>query len=95
MGGWDQMRARIRGDDEEPMLYVFSTCREFIRTVPALQHDLGRPEDIDTAAEDHICDEARYAEPFCKALISQLQFSMNAPKASAEGGTSGLSVRIS
>jgi hypothetical protein len=61
MSGWDQMRARIVGDGERPMLYVFSTCRDFIRTVPVLQHDPARPEDLDTSAEDHIADETRYA----------------------------------
>ena len=61
MGGWDQLRARMRGDGEVPMLYVFQTCRDFIRTVPALQHDPDRMEDLDTAAEDHAADEARYA----------------------------------
>jgi len=29
--------------------------------VPALQHDADRPEDIDTASEDHVADEVRYA----------------------------------
>ena len=43
-----------------PMLYVFSTCRDFIRTVPSLQHDQDRPEDLDTDGEDHVADEARY-----------------------------------
>ena len=61
MGGWDQMRHRIAGAEEGPMLYVFETCRDFIRTVPVLQHDAARPEDLDTAAEDHIADETRYA----------------------------------
>jgi hypothetical protein len=61
LSGWDQMRARIAGKDGAPMLYVFDTCRDFIRTVPVLQHDPGRPEDLDTHAEDHIADETRYA----------------------------------
>jgi hypothetical protein len=61
LSGWDQMRARIRGDGLRPMLYVFDTCRDFIRTVPVLQHDPVRPEDLDTAAEDHVADETRYA----------------------------------
>lgn len=61
MGGWDIMRQRLRGEDGRPMLYVFSTCRDFIRTVPVLQHDLSRVEDLDTDAEDHVADEARYA----------------------------------
>ena len=41
-------------------MVVFSTCTDFIRTVPALQHDASRPEDLDTSAEDHAADEARY-----------------------------------
>jgi hypothetical protein len=61
MGGWDQMRARMKGgEDGRPMLYVFDTCKDFIRTVPALQHDPDKPEDLDTSAEDHVADEARY-----------------------------------
>lgn len=61
MGGWDEMRQRLKGIDGVPMLYVFETCRDFIRTVPSLPHDDKRPEDIDTDAEDHVADEARYA----------------------------------
>lgn len=61
MGGWDQVRARLKGDGERPALYVFSTCLDFIRTFPALQHDEGRPEDVATEMEDHAGDECRYA----------------------------------
>lgn len=60
-GGWDQMRARLRGDGAAPMLYVFDTCRDWWRTVPVLQHDPDRAEDLDTAAEDHAADDTRYA----------------------------------
>ena len=66
MGDWDQMRARMIGEDlgdphgQRPMVYIFSTCTDFIRTVPTLQHDKSRPEDLDTTAEDHAADEARY-----------------------------------
>lgn len=61
MGGWDQLRARLKGEDGRPMLYFFSTCTHAIRTLPALQHDESRMEDIDTEAEDHAADEIRYA----------------------------------
>ena len=43
-----------------PMLYIFKTCKHFIRTVPALVYDRANVEDIDTTAEDHIYDECRY-----------------------------------
>jgi hypothetical protein len=61
IGGWDQMRKRINGDGATPMLFVFDTCRDFIRTVPVMQHDPDRAEDLDTNSEDHVADEARYA----------------------------------
>jgi hypothetical protein len=62
MGGWDQMRARMKGDaDDRPMIYCFSTCLDSIRTIPALQHDKDKPEDLDTDGEDHAGDDWRYA----------------------------------
>ena len=42
------------------MLYIFNTCRHFIRTVPNLVYDEKHVEDIDTTQEDHIYDECRY-----------------------------------
>jgi len=68
--GWDQVRARFEGDDR-PMMYVFDTCTDFIRTMPALQHDEKKPEDLDTTGEDHVADEVRYAcmsRPWVKPL---------------------------
>lgn len=61
LGGWDQLRARISGDDDGPQLVAFSTCRDLVRTLPVLQHDAKRPEDVDTESEDHAADETRYA----------------------------------
>jgi hypothetical protein len=62
LGGWDQMRQRMKGDgDGRPMIYTFSTCTDSIRTIPVLQHDPDRPEDLDTDGEDHAADEWRYA----------------------------------
>lgn len=61
MGGWDQVRSRLIGEDDRPMIYFFSTCVHTIRTLPALQHDDLRPEDVDTDGEDHAADEVRYA----------------------------------
>jgi hypothetical protein len=58
MGGWDQMRARLVGDgDGKPMIVCFSTCLDSIRTLPAMQHDRARPEDMDSNLEDHAADE--------------------------------------
>lgn len=44
-----------------PMLTVFSTCYNFIRTIPMLTPNPKHPEDVDTNLEDHIYDETRYA----------------------------------
>lgn len=56
-----QVHHRLAFDDDGvPMLYVFSTCKHFIRTVPNLVYDEKDVEDIDTDGEDHIYDELRY-----------------------------------
>ena len=62
MGGWDQMRSRLVGEaDDRPMIAAFDTCADSIRTIPALQHDRSRVEDVDTEGEDHAGDDWRYA----------------------------------
>lgn len=62
MGGWDQMRGRLIGDEDgHPMVVCFSTCMDSIRTIPVLQHDKLRPEDLDSNMEDHAADDWRYA----------------------------------
>ena len=69
--GWEQVRGRLIGSDDVPMLYAFSTCTDLIRTLPALQHDEARAEDVDSDAEDHAPDELRYAcmsRPWTRAL---------------------------
>ena len=61
IAGKMQLHNRLAFDDEGiPMLYIFSTCKHFIRTVPALVYSQIDVEDIDTTAEDHIYDEVRY-----------------------------------
>ena len=62
LGGHDQFRKRLIGDgDGRPMLYFFSNCIHAIRTIPTLQHDQNRAEDVDTNMEDHAYDDCRYA----------------------------------
>lgn len=67
IAGWDAIRQRLRGapDDYDghkikPLLYMFNTCKNLIRTLPNLQHDSRHPEDLDTTAEDHAADALRY-----------------------------------
>lgn len=59
--GWMQMHYRLAFDERGlPMMQVFSNCKGFIRTLPLLQYDDVKVEDLDTAGEDHIADETRY-----------------------------------
>lgn len=61
VAGWMQLHNRLAFDERGvPMLYVFSTCREFVRTVPILQYSRTHAEDVDSDMEDHIADETRY-----------------------------------
>lgn len=62
LSGWDQLRNRLVGDlDGNPMIVFFPNCKDTIRTIPTLQHDAAKMEDVDTDAEDHAGDETRYA----------------------------------
>ena len=59
--GWMQVHYRLAFDEEGfPRMYVFSNCKAFIRTIPTLQYDKTKTEDLDTDAEDHVADEVRY-----------------------------------
>jgi hypothetical protein len=53
----DQLRARMIGDGSTPTIFCFSTCLDSIRTIPVLQHDPNRAEDLDTNSEDHAADD--------------------------------------
>ncbi len=56
-----QVHYRMAFDSEGyPMMYVFNTCKAFIRTIPALCYSETHVEDVDTDMEDHIADETRY-----------------------------------
>lgn len=63
IAGWMQVHYRLAFDEAGyPMMYVFTNCKAFIRTMPMLQYDEHKPEDLDTDGEDHVADEVRY---FC------------------------------
>ena len=65
--GWELMRKYLKFGirtgmpRENPGLFACESCKQFIRTIPSLPRDLqGDADDVDTDAEDHIADEARY-----------------------------------
>ncbi|BDQ36312.1 phage terminase large subunit [Pseudodesulfovibrio nedwellii] len=64
INGWEKMRGMFKAcfefPMEEPGLFVFSNCFQFIRTIPTLPRDETKHDDVNTHAEDHIGDETRY-----------------------------------
>lgn len=64
IAGWERMRRMLlenkKPRPEEPVLAFFSTCRHALRTIPTAPRDTRKPDDVDTASEDHIADAVRY-----------------------------------
>ena len=61
IAGWMQCHYRLAFDDGgRPMVYFFNTCRDAVRTLPALTYSATVPEDLDTDGEDHFADSFRY-----------------------------------
>lgn len=62
--GWEKVRdmldQALKHPAESPGLFVFDSCRQFIRTVPVLPRSEKDMDDVDSDAEDHIADETRY-----------------------------------
>ena len=76
--GWMQVHYRLAFDEAGiPQLYVFRTCREFIRTIPLLQYDKVKAEDVDSDGETIrlmrcvICAWARPISPVRSSLRRQ------------------------
>lgn len=66
LAGKMEVHERLRFDENgRPMMYIFSNCEDWIRTVPNLPYDLRKRgdrkrEDVDSDAEDHDYDATRY-----------------------------------
>ena len=61
IAGKMQVHYRLQMDElGHPMMYIFSTCKHFIRTIPSLVYSETDVEDVNTKTEDHIYDECRY-----------------------------------
>lgn len=61
IAGWMQMHYRLAFDNNGySKLYVFNTCKHFIRTMPLQIYSETIPEDLDTSQEDHCEDACRY-----------------------------------
>ncbi len=64
VNGWEKVRQVLAAAKVHPMekpgLLVFSTCRQFLRTVPVLPRDPAKSDDVDSDSEDHVGDALRY-----------------------------------
>lgn len=55
-----RLQASLQRPMESPGIYIFNTCFNVIRTIPALENDRKNREDIGTEGEDHLWDVIRY-----------------------------------
>ncbi len=64
IAGWAIIRQMLgaakRQDPDKPHLYFWNKAENHIRTLPIMQRDKRKPEDIDTDLEDHLMDSLRY-----------------------------------
>lgn len=62
ISGWAIMRKLLSdaGATDKPGLYVSERCSYWLATVPFLDRDQRRPEDLDTTQADHAADGTRY-----------------------------------
>jgi hypothetical protein len=54
--GWNLLRERFRRNK----LFIFDTCTQLIKDIPAAVHDERKVEDLDTTGSDHTLDAIRY-----------------------------------
>ncbi len=77
IAGWQSMiglmAEALKDAPENPGLWIFETCREWIRTVPVLMRDERNIEDIGTNSEDHIADETRYVCQTVRAPLKTME----------------------
>lgn len=80
--GWEQIRKYLKGAHvpvgggprEQPGLFVFSTCTQFLETVPTLPRDHKDLDDVDSEAEDHWGDALRYRLRRKRMTVRQTSF---------------------
>ena len=63
LAGWERLHAMLDWSEEmPPILHVFNTCTNLIRTMPLLTKNPKKPEDVDDDPnlEDHAPDALRY-----------------------------------
>jgi hypothetical protein len=64
VAGWAAMRQLLHDAKERtgrPGMWISARCKYFWQTVPFVERDPARPEDVMTTGPDHAADAARYA----------------------------------
>lgn len=74
--GWEQIRKMLKatkrpegGAREFPGMFIFNTCSNWLRNVPALPRSDKHLDDVDTEAEDHDGDMTRYRARFERPVM--------------------------
>lgn len=73
VAGWAAMRERLHNAKERngrPGMWISARCRYFWQTVPFIERDPHRPEDVVTDGPDHAADAARYAVMHAAVVMS-------------------------
>ena len=70
----ERLTASTQFPMDSPGLFIFSTCRQWIRTVPHLPKDPRNPEDVWSDAEDHAYDETRYRATFMRPTLEEVKW---------------------
>jgi len=64
IAGWTSMRERLKASTQWPMekpgLFIFSNCKNTLRTLPVATRNRSNPEDVSSDFEDHALDMLRY-----------------------------------
>jgi hypothetical protein len=69
VAGWQSMRQMLHSAkmrDGKPGMWISARCKYFWQTVPFIERDPSRPEDVMTDGPDHAADAARYAVIHCR-----------------------------
>jgi len=83
--GWRVMRNYLgHRPFEEPMLKIFDSCIELIRTLPQMIYydsktGEGKKDDLDSSMEDHAVDAVRYTLMSMDRLPGRFQYGKNMP----------------
>ena len=64
LSGWAQIRQRLVA--KPALLYITTSCPQLLECIQSLAIDKKRPEDVDTAGNDHLADALRY---LCKERL--------------------------